>query len=291
MIEYACNRCGKIFNKKSNYDNHVYKRKKQCVKCSTFKCNLCSKCYNHKSGLYRHMNKHKPDHKKNDEKTIDALKCRKCKKTYSTTNNLKRHMKACNIQIYEDNSIVNDLKKEMDDLREELKNIKQNSGHTTNNVYNNININNTYNILNIGNEDMSYINDEEWKRIMRKGVRSIPELVKCVHFDKSNPQNHNVYIPNLSQPYAIKYDNGEWIIAHRDEVIDELCDVKEKHVIEKYYEFLDNDNLDDQTIRRMRRYEEDIDTDLVHIKNRHDVKLILLNYKNIPINTRNSIKK
>jgi len=66
MVLYKCNRCNKEFNRKSNYNYHI-NRKKPCKKVNqkqkskliktnhTYKCFNCNKIYSTKSNLNRHI--------------------------------------------------------------------------------------------------------------------------------------------------------------------------------------------------------------------------------------------
>ena len=68
MVQYICPKCNKVFNKKSNFQYHVYKRKHSCVaklslklslklskNDNDFSCSRCDKSYKFKSGLSRHI--------------------------------------------------------------------------------------------------------------------------------------------------------------------------------------------------------------------------------------------
>ena len=76
MIEYICLKCNKTFNKKSNYNYHVYKRKTSCVR------------------NYKELN-HKIDQieSKLNHKMITKFDCQRCNKSYSSNSNLSRHIK------------------------------------------------------------------------------------------------------------------------------------------------------------------------------------------------------
>ena len=54
MVEYECDKCGKIFMNKTDRDRHCA-MKYPCVK--TNKCNTCGKYFTHRSALYRHIKK------------------------------------------------------------------------------------------------------------------------------------------------------------------------------------------------------------------------------------------
>ena len=54
MVQYTCEKCGKIFNKKFNYESHM-KRKTSCVK--NFDCTHCLKTMSSTSYLKKHIPK------------------------------------------------------------------------------------------------------------------------------------------------------------------------------------------------------------------------------------------
>jgi len=63
MTKHICKKCGKEFDRKSSYDNHM-KNKKSCIRCD-----ICGKTYSQKSALTRHQ-KMKHNNKKSSERKI-----------------------------------------------------------------------------------------------------------------------------------------------------------------------------------------------------------------------------
>jgi cupin superfamily acireductone dioxygenase involved in methionine salvage len=52
---------------------------------------------------------------------------------------------------------------------------------------------------------------------------SIPHLIEKTHFDPKKPENHNIYISNLSRGHAMVYDGSKkWVVKTQDEVIEDL---------------------------------------------------------------------
>lgn len=58
MTKYKCEKCGKEFNRKSSYDDHLSK-KYPCSTGNNFKCDICGKKFRHKSSMYSHKKSHK----------------------------------------------------------------------------------------------------------------------------------------------------------------------------------------------------------------------------------------
>lgn len=72
MVEYKCPKCGKLFNKKSNYTNHVYHRKTLCG------ANVIPTDGTNPKVLRNTVSKHI---------------CMECNKTYSSRSNLNKHVR------------------------------------------------------------------------------------------------------------------------------------------------------------------------------------------------------
>ena len=72
----------------------------------------------------------------------------------------------------------------------------KNTNTTINNTSNIINnkINNEIKIVAFGKEDIDDITDKTYKTIMNRGYQSVPHLIKHIHFNKDNPENHNIIL-------------------------------------------------------------------------------------------------
>lgn len=75
-VLYKCKKCGKEFNKKSNYKQHRQRKTKCNTNKKSFKCNDCKKEYGRKDSLARHMkicnnNNHNSNVNKNTKITIN----------------------------------------------------------------------------------------------------------------------------------------------------------------------------------------------------------------------------
>ena len=84
--------------------------------------------------------------------------------------------------------------------------------------YNNIVINN------FGKENIDYITDSMLKKMLKQGSKSIPSLIKEIHFNPDHPENHNVRINNKKLKFAEIRENNKWKYKHKKAVLDDLVD-------------------------------------------------------------------
>jgi len=310
MIEYKCTRCGKLFNKKSNYDCHI-NRKYPC------KSNQLNKSDGIQNESKRIQNESKGIQNELKNGTIGSkkYKCLYCNINYSTNSNMNKHMKKCKIKIEQDNQkenllqkLIDEMKKQNKEIAEMKEEIKKKDNHVANlemelrklksksnqvqNITNidkqinqqNIQVNNIK-LLAFGKEDMTHLADEVCKKILNKGFKSVPNLVEYVHFNKNKPQNHNVYISNMQNNYVLVYDGNDWKLKERDDILQQLVDDKTEILSEKFDNLLDK--LDESTIKKFQRFLDQKDEDKIISGIKNDLKLLLYNNRKIPEKTRN----
>ncbi len=261
---FSCELCNKQFKLKTNYIVHKNKKNpcvKEEIKC--LKCNRTFKCiYDFKN----HLNKKNPC----DNKEI--YKCDICNKQYITIRNYKTHMKTHNNNV------------------NKVNNVNHITNNNTYNITNNItNINNTYNInitINgFGKENYSYLTEQQICKILDGGYNCIPDLIKEIHFNTNYPENHNVYIANLSKKTILIYDGDRWILAPKNKIIKDIIDNNEEFITEKYDEL--KNKLSKFAIRRLDKFLND-EKRAADIN--EPLQLILYNYRDIVKNTHNKLK-
>lgn len=177
MVKYNCSKCNKEFNKKSNYENHINK-KKPCVKFSNKNTNDNEININDNDNSKLPLNNQiitKDENPLNETlfDKIDSLlnknivnkgntmSCIYCDAIFSRNDNLQRHMKErCKSKKYIDeleklkeklnllSGSYQNLEKENENLKKENNELK-NSNHQVTNIQNTFN--NTNNINNINN--------------------------------------------------------------------------------------------------------------------------------------------
>ena len=249
---YKCDLCNKTFKTKHGLKGHMNKK----IPCNLQKnqCKFCLKIFKTKQILNKHYNRKTPCKKQietkkipNDSKKFQKNskmesdipkmelefkpKCEYCNKFYSTKYNLNKHLKICKTKIsYE--KTQSELQNKYNNLMNEIEILKQGQNsqiinNTENNITINSTINNTQNNINItinafGKEMTDYLTFKEYKAAINNRIGGIVKLIKNINFNTAYPQNHNVYIPNKKDQYAMIYDGAKWLLNKKDDVIENL---------------------------------------------------------------------
>jgi hypothetical protein len=142
------------------------------------------------------------------------------------------------------------MKEEMEKLREENKQLQIIQTQNNNNI-----TQNNINIVAYGKEDITgLLTDKDFRAIMRRGMLSIPELVRRIHFDEKVPENHNVYISNLRNQYVLMYDGNKWRLIDRKEALQQIYGDHYEVLETKFGELTEMDSLDRTTIEKFRNF-------------------------------------
>lgn len=224
-------------------------------------CNICKKEFKKKNNLEYHLNKKFPC-KSNEgsniilceEKNIpdNNLECNICSKFFSSKSNLNKHMRSCKkkYNVY-NSSIEKNIKKYINECIGGSKNI----------VINNTTINNTINgnviINNYGCEKLDYIDKNFLLNLFNKPEKSLPTLIKEIHFNKISPVNRNIYLADSSDKVIYTYKNGKWLLNSKDKTLNELI-AKNFDRIDDYYEYNKN-IIDDNKKIKYKKYADNYD--------------------------------
>ena len=175
----------------------------------------------------------------------NSLKCNFCDKTYKHRSSKSKHEKSCKEIVDSDkNDEIDKMKIEMAEYKaemEKLKDIIQKSLkihpktlQKINNQLNNTNINNgtinnhiTY--VQLGNEDLVNVLSKSEKRgILNRRAMGINDLVELIHCSGKYKEFMNVYITNLQNTVAYRYDKkiNNFIVINKNELLDEIIDAR-----------------------------------------------------------------
>lgn len=266
MSEFACEKCGKGFSRKRSLTYHI---EKDVCKRKNYVCKHCGNGFSALSGMYRHI--------KNDCKSVKA-KNKEKDEIYQKLLSIEKNNKKKNKLIEKQTQEIEKLRKEIRKIPGNVININAvNSGNIINNNNNNINI------IAFGYEDFSKLSNNEMLTILRCGYNAPLRLTEKIHFDPKRPENHNVYISNKKDRYAMVFDGVEWNLKFKDDVIDMLYDDKKSYIQENMAEFIGS--LSESGKNALNRWvaTEDKDEKILRIK--REIKLLLYNKREIPLNT------
>lgn len=248
---------------------------------NNFICEMCGKSFDTKFNYKRHINRKTPC--KRVDIDLDDKKCNFCGITFNHKQSLYRHLKKCtlaNAHTIKDNyfeqNVQNNSTNNIIDNRKFIQNIQ-------NNISGNVKL------VKFGDEDLSSIKDDVYKKILNSGFKSVPNLIEHVHFNTSNPDNQNIYISNMKNTFILVYDGEKWEVKDRDDVIEELMYSKTDHLLEKFDDLIDE--LPTKAINKFQRFIEKKDDDKVVEQMKKDIKLILYNNRHLPIDIRKKLEK
>ncbi len=286
------------------------------------KCDICYKEFKDNFNLTRHKSRKKPCkpqmleaaeelHEEEDvsDNEDDRLVCKFCNKIYSSNSVLYRHQRDnCKVikngnkekeklfnylvqQVESLQSVREENKRLAKKIREQNKIIK-NTQNINNNTINNGTINNTNNtnnttnnikIVAFGKEDMSHLTNRDWIRILNKNYKSIEDLALRTHFDKTKPENQNIYISNLRSKYIMVHDGVDWVVKDRNNTVEELYDEKAYIIFTKVEEL--NESLPITIVDKFDKIKTGYDEEEIRKALIKDLDMTLYNQRKIPICT------
>ena len=308
MVNYTCPRCGYTSHIKTIYERHL-SRKKICENIVSdddlsneyIKYNITEKIkkltmlpsqqkVNKKSTKSQQIST-KSQQKVNKKSTLlEDYVCEFCEKEFKFKQSYYRHLKTCKIKKDTDsdkeemskiiellNQQLNDQKKQLQKRESQINELIKNGG-TTNITYNqqNNNINN-FKLLGYRNTDISHLSDKDFISCISHSNFCIPHLIKKIHFDPDKPENHNIYISNIKNNYAMIYDGDKWNLSNKDDLINEILEEKEIIIEEKLEEWVEKGKQYPEIMKKFTRYLEKKENDAVLDKIKDEVKLILFN--------------
>ena len=236
-----------------------------------YKCEICNKEFQNNFTLNRHKNRKNPCSINDKFINNDSLTCQACKKVFSSKRTLINHVRnSCKLISTFNPDIVNNI-------------INNNTQNINQNILNNVNMN-QIKLIKFGEEDLSFIKDDVYTKILNAGFKSVPNLIEQIHFNPHNPDNQNIYISNMKNTFVLVYDGEKWEVKDRDDVIEELMYSKTDHLLEKFDDLVSE--LPDSAIKKFQRFIDKKDDDKVVEKIKKDIKMILYNNRQLPMNIR-----
>ena len=188
-----------------------------------YTCEYCKKSFDHKGAFERHNNRKNPCTR---QILNDDLKCKLCEKEYEFASSLYKHIK----EKHNDEQYINI----------EKQNIEQHNNTNVNvDVEGDFNVDGDVKVVKFGEENLSYISDDTFKKIIGRGFKSLEEFMNHVHFNKDHPENHNIYVASLKDGHVVTYNGKRWDVGLADQMLDDLIQQKSDILEEKYDEIAD----------------------------------------------------
>ena len=220
---------------------------------------------------------------KNNEDNIN--KCQNCKKVLSSYKNLWRHLKTCKVKKENENMIelVKLLNEQLKEQKEQMKEQNSQIKDQNNQIKELIkkagitNIQQNIKLLSYGSTDISHLTDKDFLKCLNHSNFCIPHLIEKIHFNPKNPENHNIYISNIKNNYAMLYNGNKWILKDRDETIMNLIDDKDVILEQKLEEWIENGKEYPKIMSKFKRYIDKKDNNKVLNKIKDEIKLVLFN--------------
>lgn len=284
MVVYTCDVCNHDFNKKSNYNSHLARKRpcKPVIKESTPNHNLNNKSSKNIPNI--------PLHSKNG---ISKHICDYCNRSYKYNYNLNRHHKTCKSKKIYDIQDINEkfeiMQNQIDELKEENKKLKKKKGknkiiNSNNNINNTIN-NNNITLVAFGKEDINNIDQSQIIEALNK-EDPIKALTEAVHFNTKHPEFMNVYVSNIKDKFVNIFNGNTWVKKFKPNVVDNMYDMKIQYLeyLDECTDFFFNKikKLPSMKIKGILKEDVDDPDDIQYILNRKkELELSLYNNRNM----------
>ena len=223
MVQYICEECNYLSNRKSNYEKHqISKRHKVAIEKSM-------------SSEYAHMSA-KNAHTK-DKRVYKKIACEHCDKEFFNTTNLKRHKKSCIGLSDEKDKLIEKLLQEKNDVEKKLdKAIKENAkiGYELacsekKNVIMNANyilnvFTDAYNIEDLMDKELT--NEEKQYLTEMGGLRGCNKFINDRCIENVSVEKRPFHCVDHSRDKFLTRSNNKWEVdMNAQKILDKVTDV------------------------------------------------------------------
>ncbi len=180
-----------------------------------------------------------------------------------------------------ESEFIKEIRKELSELKDYIKNNQNNNNPVSNHYTFLTQINQNFFIHNFGKECVDSIQTDFYFNLLSSPYESVPKLVEEIHFNKQNPYNTNIILPNQNLPFIYVYENGKWIIANKESTLNQLVD-KNFERVDDFYDHYKN-YLEKTIIENYEKYsneyvetnlKEDIQKDVSNVLERGSQQII-----------------
>jgi len=253
MQQIQCNICGKIFDRKYNYERHINNSRKCIPKhvISVVSPPMFTKTVEEiKKEIQKdYLKNHPKTSELNISNTNSNTNCPYCNRLYSTKFNLNKHLKKCPLLKH-----PSEITKDREDLyKERIKLLESQVLELTKKVGNSYNYQisqhldqsvhqQNIQINSYGNENLNYITPSEVEKLISHPSTCLPQFIKLVHYNEEHPENHNVVIDEIKENVikTLRVKNN-WEMRGFEDFV-------ERFAIEKYDQLCDLYNSDEVNV-------------------------------------------
>jgi hypothetical protein len=198
----------------------------------------------------------------------DDLKCKLCGREYEHASTLYKHIK----DKHGDEPYIS-----IDNTTniEKQQNIEQHNNNVNVEVEGDFNVDGDVKVVKFGEENLSYISDDTFKKIIGRGFKSLEEFMNHVHFNKDHPENHNIYVASMKDGHVVTYDGKQWKVGLADQMLDDLIQQKSDILEEKYDEL--SDKLSPMESKKFNNFMNRKDDEKVNLKLKRELRVQLYN--------------
>ena len=318
-MEYYCSICEKKYKSYKSLWKHNYIYHKENVVINNSETNK-----NKENVVIEISEKEKNNEDNNNIGKVDYNRtCKHCKKILCDRKYRWKHEQKCknnnennkielvlkeNLEIKNTNSKIEkenlEIKKEMLEYKKEMEKLKEmlqkslkihpKTLNKINSQLNNNGVINNINIVQLGRENLSDILSSKEKRgILNRQVMGINDLVELVHISGKYKKFMNVYITNLQNTIAYKFDEkmNNFIAVNKSELLNDLVDAR-MYDIEKFFEEI-GPTLDSKKSDQIKKFIERMNNEEDELKGikKDEIKLVLYNnLEKLKMNEPNIIK-
>jgi len=264
----------KLDNSIKNIDEQIELYLKNSIEI--MKCNECNKDFSRKYNLIRHINDN-CDYIKDFNQQKIKLNEEKNKLELE-----KNKLELEKIKLIEEKNKL-ETQKEIKKLRNTVaKLLKKNA--TNINITNNNKITNNNNLMvninSFGNESLSHITINDYKRFLSGLFPGFIGFIEKVHFDENAPENHNICITNMNSKYLFTHDKGKWLSKDKTDTIDKFIAKKYNILVDKFDELEGKNELDDKIMERFNIFSRNYQDKEAQKITKNDIMLMMYNNKN-----------
>ena len=263
-------------NKINTITKNKLENKTQCV--------YCKKIYATKGSMDRHINTSCIEKKSLDTEKINFEENLNCLEKELKILQIKLN----NTQIEQQRQhkiIEQEKERKRDEENKELKAMieKLIERQPIQNITNNNNtINQTNNVIVInsfGNEDLSHITLQDYKKYFSTYFKGFINFIEKVHFDDNMPENHNICLTNLKSKDIKVYEGDKWIAKPKTDIIDKFLRKKLNTLIDKCEELEESDQIAEKVIDKFSEFQVNYMDDKSKKTTKDDVILMIYNNK------------